>query len=300
MTSKNGRVVNGLAVAIAMIVGLAGLCLAEVKPQPVCNQMEAINLLKMPMPGFAPSQMREFEAQMREDMDRFRRQMEEMGFGHDLFAKSDERHDGWREGRGDRTKRRGHGKSGGDMMGGGGMIRGGGGTGEHSSRWKQHMMERHAEYIKWLEKNYPDEAKRLEKIKKNKPLDYMKAHMGSKRKYGAIMEAEEKNPEWARVLRDDVELKGRRDELLKEYASANAKTKKKLKAELQEIIEARFDIVVKKKQHKYESLKKRLESLRKRVEKQEAELKELQKQKDEATAGRMSELIGSSERIDWE
>lgn len=315
MDCKNDKVVKGLAVAIVIFVGLAPLCMGEVKRQPVCDRTEAVDLLNMLRWKFDPAQMREFESHMQEEMARFhdqmakfRYQMERMGPGHDLFARLEKEldEDGKRPGRrGEDTKK--HGKRGGDKMMGapGGMIGGGrggimGGPGEHGKRWQQHMLERHEEYVKWLKNNYPDEAKRLEKIKKTKPQAYMLAHMDSKKKYGEIMDAEKKRPEWAKVLREDLELKGRRVELLQEYASADARAKKKLKAELKEIVEARFDILVRKKQKRYESLKRRLESLRERVEAQEAELVELQKQKSEATASRMSELIGSAEKIDWD
>ena len=71
---------------------------------------------------------------------------------------------------------------------GGGML--GMGTRSHAGGMKERMQKRHEDYIKWLEENYPDEAKQLAQLREKSPEKYLKRVTASREKYGQIMKAE--------------------------------------------------------------------------------------------------------------
>ncbi len=172
-------------------------------------------------------------------------------------------------------------------------------------RWRERMQQRHQKrhdaYIKWLENNYPDEAAKLKELQEKEPDEYLKHYISSRRRFGPIMEAQEKNPELAEVLAEELELKDLRGELIKELLTAKDNDKQKELAEqLKNIISRRFDLIIKKKQLRYEALLRRIEQLRKKVQDQKAEVNNLIKSKDQATKARFEELIGKNEKLNWE
>lgn len=169
-----------------------------------------------------------------------------------------------------------------------------------SGKWKEHIQKRHEEFVKWLEKNYPKVAKNLEKLKEKDTAEYIKQVAKKGKKYREIMEAEKKNPQYAKVLKEDITLKQARDKTIKKLKNAKGKQKEQLKAELEEIVTERFDIVIKKKEFKYNALKQKLEKMQKQVAKRQAELDKLVQSKDEAIVDRIKELIGESEKLNWE
>ena len=128
----------------------------------------------------------------------------------------------------------------------------------------------------------------------------MKSFRDAKRRYGEIMEAHKKDPKHAKVLTEDLKLKQQRDRLVRRLNSADVDERAGLLAELEDTVSKRFDLIIKKKQFRYDALKKKLAKLKKEVEKREAELDELVKSKQAAVIERVNELAGKSEKINWE
>ncbi len=164
------------------------------------------------------------------------------------------------------------------------------------------MGERHGEYFKWLKKNYPEKAEKLAKLKEEKPELYRKKLKYSLDKYGRIAEAAKRNPKLAKVLKEDLELKQRRGQLCRKIRAEEDKDKKKeLIKELKEVISSRFDLILKRKQIRYEHLLKRLKKLEEEVRKSEAKVDKWKdsKFKKENVKARLDELVSGAENFSW-
>ncbi len=165
------------------------------------------------------------------------------------------------------------------------------------------IREREADHIKWLEKNYPDDAKKLAELKDKNPELYMKQLMQSLRKYSKIEDAEKDNPQLAEVLKSDLQLRNEQDKLLgKIKDAATENEKKQLTGELQKVVSSRFDLIVKRKQIEYEMLLKRLEKLKEDVKKSEATVEKWKdlKFKNDTVKSRVEELMSRSEKFQWD
>ncbi len=128
--------------------------------------------------------------------------------------------------KGPQKVRDGHGKDKSESRWGRGGGSRGGGRGERMQR----MQRKHEEYLDWLKENYPQEAQELEKVRQENPELYMRRVMRSGRKYGRIAEAAKDNPELAAVLKEDLELKDERDEIVQKLRSAEDGDKEALTA----------------------------------------------------------------------
>jgi len=165
------------------------------------------------------------------------------------------------------------------------------------------MREKHAEYLEWLKKNYPEKAEKLAELRKTRPELYMKKLGLSRKKYGRIAEAAEENPELAEALKEDLELKKKRDKLFRKIrTAADDDEKKKYVGKLEEVISKRFDLIVKRKQIKYERMRKKLEKLEAQVKRSEAKVKKWQdvEFKSESVKTRLEELVSETEKFKWE
>jgi predicted Rossmann fold nucleotide-binding protein DprA/Smf involved in DNA uptake len=160
-----------------------------------------------------------------------------------------------------------------------------------------------AEYLDWLEKNYPEEAKELNKYKDRGPEDYMRRFELSMRKYGEIFRASRDNPELAVVLKEDFELKEKRDALLKKIRAAKEEDEKKnLVLQLKEVTRSRYDLIVRQKEITYEQLLKRLEELKQQVNKSKDEITKWKdpKFKDENVNNHVEYLMKGLPRFRWD
>ena len=184
-----------------------------------------------------------------------------------------------------------------------GMGMRGGGKGEHGGHggegFRERMMKKHDEYTEWFKKEFPAEAEKLESLRQKHPEQYMKQMQSCQKKYAPIIKAQQHNPQLAEVLKEDIQLQSQRDTLLKEYRSADKKERKAIKKELEDIVNSRFDIVVKKKQLRYEDMLKKLQELEEKVNAQQAEVESLKDKKSDAVEQRIEELVGKTEKIDW-
>jgi len=163
------------------------------------------------------------------------------------------------------------------------------------------MHRRHGELLEWLEKHHPEEAERLRDMRADRP-ELFERRMGlGLKKYGRILEAARENPELAEVLKQDLELKQRRDELLREIETASNDERRELIGELEEVISSRFDLIVRRKQIEYEQLLDKLERLKKRVEESEAKVDKWKDAsfKKESVKARLEELVGETGEFRW-
>lgn len=191
----------------------------------------------------------------------------------------------------------------GDRRGGRG-FRGGSGPGEEG-RFEP-MMRRHrqrfGEFLEWLKQEYPDQAEKFGKW----------VQSGSDRRrhlppgagtYMKIWEASKESPELAEVLKEDLELKKQRGQLLRKIKrAATEDQKRELIGELKEVVALRFDLLLRRKEIEYEQLHARLEQLRKRVEKSEAEVAKWKEAdfKSKNVQSRVDDLVGGVEKFRWD
>jgi hypothetical protein len=171
---------------------------------------------------------------------------------------------------------------------------------ERAERWRR---KRQAEFIDWLEKNYRREAQELSKLKEKETDLYWKKFDILRRKYWRIFEEEKRNPELAQVLKEDLELKERRDELLRQMKAAkNEKTKKQLAAQLERVVSRRFDLIVRRKQIAYERLLRWLEELKNQIKHSRAEIAEWKDEdfKAENVKKRLQDLTEGIPKFRWD
>jgi hypothetical protein len=185
----------------------------------------------------------------------------------------------------------------------GGPTQEGPGQGERPEMMRERMQEKGEEYMKWLKENFPDEATKLEQLKEGNPEQYMRAMGISARKYGPIFQASKDNPQLAAVLKDQLALREKRSELLKQIkATTDEKQKKELTGELEKVVGQQFDLIVKRKQLAYEDLTKKLEHLQKEVDQRKAEVEKWKGKdfKNEQVKQRVTELVNETEKFEWE
>lgn len=162
------------------------------------------------------------------------------------------------------------------------------------------MRKRNEEFIEWLKINYPQQAMEFEKASEANPERAFRDLMPVMMKYRDIFETEKKNPELASLMKKDVDLLERQDEILKAVKnSEDQKIKDDLIAELRTITEARFDLILKKRQMRFDELKERLAQLEKEITKQEADLQTLSEQRDIQIQKRIDELLADDNQVKW-
>ena len=170
---------------------------------------------------------------------------------------------------------------------------GGSGRSRRSAEFKEHL--------EWLEKNYPKKAKWLEKLKERDVELYRSRMAESFKEYREIREAEKDNPELAKILKKDLELKRNRGKLLRKIRSAEAEEKDGLIEELIEVVNSRYDLIVHKKQLEYKRLRKKLAKLQEKVKRSEAKVDEWKDPefKAENVKDRIAELTSETKKFQW-
>lgn len=153
--------------------------------------------------------------------------------------------------------------------------------------------------LSWLEKNYPEKAEELKKIGNNQPDKFVQKIGQAMKVYGPVQKADKNNPELAKVLRKDIELQARRNHLLHQLHSAKEDQRPEFLKELKEVVAARFDVIIQKKQIEYDHIRKRLDLLNKKLEQHGNELQKLKDEKDQSVDQRMKELIDGKVKMNW-
>jgi len=170
---------------------------------------------------------------------------------------------------------------------------------ERIEAWRQ---RRRKEFLDWLGKNYPDQAKELTKAKPRGADFYNKKFDLVQGKYGYIYEAWRRNPELGRVLKQDLALKKRRDDLIAQIKKEKDDEKRQqLAAKLREVVADRYDLIVRRKQIAYDQLQKRLGELQKQINQSRAEIGKWRdaKFKEENVKQRIKELTEDIPRFKW-
>jgi len=177
------------------------------------------------------------------------------------------------------------------------------GPGQGRGPMAEILGEKNSEYLKWLKENYPEKAEKLAELREEKPELYNR-HLGlGMRRYGRIAEAARENPELAEVLKESLELKRTRDELLSKIkTSTDDAEKAELTGQLEEVVSNRFDLILRRKQIEYEGMLKKLEQLKEQVEKSKTEVDKWKdaKFKEERVKTRIEELISRTEKFRWD
>jgi len=173
-----------------------------------------------------------------------------------------------------------------------------------SKRAKTWWDKKRAEFTEWLRKNYSRQAEELAKLEYTEPDLYWKKFDLVREKYWRIFEEERRNPEMAEVLKEDLALREREEELVSRIKAAKKETEKKeLTSELEEVISRRFDLIIRRKQIAYERLLKWLEELKNRIKHSNEEIVKWQNEKfkSENVARRLKELIeGNTPKFRWD
>lgn len=163
------------------------------------------------------------------------------------------------------------------------------------------MPWRYDKYLDWLKENYAEEAKKLAELSTKDANLYSKQLNLSLKKYGRIAEAAIENPQLAEVLKEDLALRQQQDKLLGQIKTAGDKEKEELVKELKEVLNHRFDAILKRKQIEYEQLLKKLEGLKKEVEQRNAKVEKWKDAgfKNESVKARLEELLGKTDEFKW-
>ena len=172
-------------------------------------------------------------------------------------------------------------------------------------------------FPEWLEENYPEVAKELAELKERDPRLHKKRYSSYLQKYRKVYEASKENPELAEILKEDLELKEQRDELLEQIGrlrivcdeSSDHETKMECeekistcREKMEEVLTKRFDLIVRRKEIEYEQLLEKLKKLAEQVEKSSSELsnwRDPEFMKDNVRA-RLAELLGERDRFRWD
>jgi len=165
----------------------------------------------------------------------------------------------------------------------------------------ERMLKDHIAFMSWLTENYPDKAQQLQKLQQEDMEAYFEQLGSIMRTYKPIMKASKWNPELAGVLKEDLRLKGQRRELLAAIkAATDEDERKQLENQLKGVVAERFELIIKRKQIRYEELLQKLEHLKEQLRERKNEVDSLRSQKAEKVKGRLEELLSGKEKIDWD
>ncbi|MBN2138638.1 MAG: hypothetical protein JW720_12595 [Sedimentisphaerales bacterium] len=167
---------------------------------------------------------------------------------------------------------------------------------------ENYRQRRRDEFLEWFDKNYHDRAEELKNIKTNDPNSYNKRYESIWITYRRIYEARW-NEELVKVLKQDLHLKFRRDELIAKIKGEKDDNKRKeLAGQLKNVVNDRFDLIVRRKQIAYEELLKRLADLQKQIEDQNDEIKKWREEKfrDDNVRSRMDYLLKGIPKFKWD
>ena len=163
------------------------------------------------------------------------------------------------------------------------------------NRWR-------TEFLEWLGKAVPKVARDLAKLKDTDPDLYAKKYEIVREKYGRIFDESRINPDLSEVLMAELELDERQELLVKKIKAANSeKEKKKLMAQLEEVVGNKYDLIITKKIIAYEFLLKRVEELQKELNRNREEIDKWKDKKIRAqnVKERVDELTKPPRKFRW-
>lgn len=183
----------------------------------------------------------------------------------------------------------------------GGERRGPGAAGRRGTG--RMMRERHGEFLEWLKKDYPKVAEELAELRDKKPELFERKLEIIIRIYRRIFEASKESPKLVKVLKEDLQLKKHRNELLtKIRTTKDADKKKELMKELGDVVNNRYDLIVRRKQIEYENLLTKLEKLKEQVKKSKTAVERWDDAgfKNESVKARLEELVSKTGKFRWD
>ena len=140
-------------------------------------------------------------------------------------------------------------------------------------------------------------------MKGKRPRLYRRRLALASKRYKRIQEVQKDNPELAEALKVDLALRSGRAELLRKIkAAATADEKEHLTEELEQVVGERFDLIVKRKQMRYQQLRKGLDNLIEQVSTSEAMLDKYKDRrfKKEHVKQRVKALTSGKEPFKWD
>ena len=156
----------------------------------------------------------------------------------------------------------------------------------------QDMEKEKEEFGKWLKANYPDMEKKFLEVKKLDPKDVDRRTMFEFRPYIGLYFASKFNPKLAEILKQDIPLRKQRRELVDAINKTKGEAEKtKLTAELQTVVEKRFDLLVQQKQLEYDMLAQWLKDVEKKIEDSKAGIEEMKKNAQQHIDKQMHDLL---------
>jgi len=161
--------------------------------------------------------------------------------------------------------------------------------------WQEELQAQQQKFLAWLKEAYPERERQLTKL--GNADEYWQRFGALYKKYGTVAATQNRNPELAAVLKEDLDLVDKRDELLAQIRKANRWNRPKLTKELEEVVSKRFDLIVLKKHLQYDELRRRIEGLRRELESKEHELGRLIQSKDEITKQHLQELLAPPVKV---
>lgn len=171
---------------------------------------------------------------------------------------------------------------------------------ERIANWRQ---ERRAEFLAFLDKSVSKVAEELAKLKDKDPDHYTKKYDLVRKKYERVFEESKRNPDMAEILLEDIKLKERSEYLVRKIkASKSERDKKRLAAQLEQVLSERYDLIVRRKMYAYERLLHWLEGLQDRIEKSKAEIIRAKKKdvRAENIKQRMETLLEGTKGFSWD
>ncbi|MDI6450582.1 hypothetical protein [Anaerobaca lacustris] len=140
-------------------------------------------------------------------------------------------------------------------------------------RFEARRQRRHDDFVEWLKTNYPQDEAELAKVREKDPQLYVRNLEHLLERYGRIFEAYSANPELGDVLKEDYDLRKRRDEILQQMRRERSGARRHaLGTELQDIVARRYDLIVRRKEIAYEQLQKKLEEIQRLIEESKSEI----------------------------
>jgi len=171
---------------------------------------------------------------------------------------------------------------------------------ERFEAWRQ---RRQTDFTNWLKTNYPEDEKSLTRLKEKDPPLYVKSYEHLEAKYGRIFDADNSNPELGAVLKEDLELKARRDRLVRQVRQERSDARRQaIGIELQEVVARRYDLIVRRKEIAYEQLQRKLEDLQRQLRESKDEIVQWQdgELKLENIRRRIESLTEGKMRFKWD
>ena len=169
--------------------------------------------------------------------------------------------------------------------------------------WAARRQKRNDDFLAWLKANYAKEHEDLVKLKGRDPTVYVKNFETLMNRYGRIFDAERSNPELGAVLKEDLALKKRRDELRHRMRHERSEAKRQqIGAELQEVVARRYDLIVRQKEIAYEHLLRKLADLQKQVQESKNEIEKWKDDgiKRENVRQRLKALTENKVKFRWD